>query len=113
MNEVFKALSDPTRREILRSLRQRDHTAGELAELFPISKSTLSGHFNVLKAADLIAQDKRGTTITYRLNTGVFEEVVAHLFDLFGQAAPITSRQVTINQVTSSSKAAPAKQEPT
>ncbi len=112
MNEVFKALSDPTRREILRSLRQRDHTAGELAELFVISKSTLSGHFNVLKAADLIAQDKRGTTVTYRLNTGVFEEVVAHLFDLFGQAAPITTRQVTvnqvtINQVTSSSQAAP------
>ena len=94
MNEVFKALSDPTRREILRVLRQNDRTAGELAELFLISKSTLSGHFNVLKAADLIAQDKRGTTITYRLNTGVFEEVVAHLFDLFGHAAPVTSSAV-------------------
>lgn len=96
MNEVFKALSDPTRREILRVLRQNDHTAGELADLFPISKSTLSGHFNVLKAADLIAQDKRGTTVTYRLNTGVFEEVVAHLFDLFGHAAPATSSQVAL-----------------
>ena len=95
MNEVFKALSDPTRREILRSLRQRDHTAGELADLFPISKSTLSGHFNVLKAADLIAQDKRGTTVTYRLNASVFEEVVAHLFDLFGQATPVTSSSQT------------------
>jgi DNA-binding transcriptional ArsR family regulator len=84
MNEVFKALSDPTRREILRALRERDCTAGELAERFPIAKSTLSGHFNVLKAADLIAQDRRGTTITYRLNTSVFEEVSLHLFDLFG-----------------------------
>ena len=95
MNEVFKALSDPTRREILRSLRQRDHTAGELAGLFPVSKSTLSGHFNVLKAADLVAQDKRGTTVTYRLNASVFEEVVAHLFDLFGQAMPVTSSSQT------------------
>ena len=95
MNEVFKALSDPTRREILRSLRQRDHTAGELAGFFPVSKSTLSGHFNVLKAADLIAQDKRGTTVTYRLNASVFEEVVAHLFDLFGQATPVTSSSQT------------------
>jgi ArsR family transcriptional regulator, arsenate/arsenite/antimonite-responsive transcriptional repressor len=84
VNEVFKALSDPTRREILRVLRARDHTAGELAELFAISKSTLSGHFNVLKAADLIAQHKRGTTVTYSLNTTVFQEVVTHLFDLFG-----------------------------
>ena len=116
MNEVFKALSDPTRREILRNLRQRDHTAGELAERFPISKSTLSGHFNVLKAADLIAQDKRGTTVTYRLNSSVFEEVVAHLFDLFGHAAPITSSAVISSAVTSSavisSQAAPVKGEP-
>ena len=101
MNEVFKALSDPTRREILRVLRRSDHTAGELADLFPISKSTLSGHFNVLKAADLIAQDKRGTTVTYRLNASVFEEVFAHLFELFGagQAAPVTLKSTTSSRV--------------
>jgi ArsR family transcriptional regulator, arsenate/arsenite/antimonite-responsive transcriptional repressor len=91
MNEVFKALADPTRREILKALRVKDHTAGELAALFPISKSTLSGHFNVLKAADLIAQHKRGTTITYSLNTTVFQEVVSHLFDLFGSRLDLSS----------------------
>lgn len=84
MNDVFKALSDPTRREILRVLRSRDYTAGELAERFPLSKSTLSGHFNVLKAADLIQQQKTGTTITYSLNTTVFQEVLTHMLDLFG-----------------------------
>ena len=68
---------------------------------------TAIGHFNVLKAADLIAQDKRGTTVTYRLNTGVFEEVVAHLFDLFGHTAPITSSQLTASQIISSSQALP------
>jgi ArsR family transcriptional regulator, arsenate/arsenite/antimonite-responsive transcriptional repressor len=92
MNEIFKALADPTRREILRLLRQRDHSAGELSELFPLAKSTLSGHFNVLKAADLIEQEKRGTTITYRLNTSIFEEVVTHLFDFFGNEKPIIER---------------------
>ncbi len=85
MNEVFKALADPTRREILRVLREQERSAGELSDLFPLSKSTLSGHFNVLKAADLIEQSKSGTTITYRLNTSVFEDVVTHLFDFFGQ----------------------------
>ena len=84
MNEIFKALADPTRREILRVLRLREHSAGELSELFALSKSTLSGHFNVLKAADLIEFRKTGTTIIYRLNTSIFEEVVTHLFDFFG-----------------------------
>ena len=93
MNEIFKALADPTRREILRVLRERERSAGEISELFPLAKSTLSGHFNVLKAADLIEQDKRGTTITYRLNTSIFEEVVTHLFDFFGTQKPITQRK--------------------
>ncbi|MFB9994875.1 autorepressor SdpR family transcription factor [Deinococcus oregonensis] len=84
MNEVFKALADPTRREILRTLRSGERSAGELAELFPLSKSTLSGHFAVLKAADLVETDKRGTTILYRLNTTVFQDVLTNLLGLFG-----------------------------
>lgn len=83
MNEVFKALADPTRREILRELRKGERSAGELAERFPLAKSTLSGHFNVLKAADLVHTEKIGTTVLYRLNASVFDEVIAHLLDLF------------------------------
>ena len=83
-NEVFKALSDPTRREILRFLRDREHTAGELADYFSLAKSTLSGHFAVLKSADLIEQEKRGTTIFYRLNATIFQEMLLHLLELFG-----------------------------
>ncbi len=56
MNAVFQALSDPTRREILRLLRKREMTAGQLAEQFPLAKSTLSGHFNILKHAGLIVR---------------------------------------------------------
>ena len=83
MNEVYKALADPTRREILRTLRQGERSAGELAELFPLSKSTLSGHFAVLKAADLVQTERRGTTILYRLNTTVFQDVMTNLLYLF------------------------------
>lgn len=77
MNRVFQALSDPTRREILRLLRARDMTAGDLADRFPLAKSTLSGHFNVLKQAGLIVQERRRTSIVYSLNTSALEEAMA------------------------------------
>lgn len=83
-NEVFRALADPTRRAILRELRGGERTAGELAELFPLTKSTLSGHFAVLRAADLVWSEKRGTQVIYRLNTTVFQDVLTGLLDLFG-----------------------------
>ncbi len=83
MNRVYQALSDPTRRRILELLRQRDMTAGELAEQFTLAKATLSGHFAVLKEADLIQGDKVGTTITYRLNVSVLEEALMALMNLF------------------------------
>ena len=84
MNRVFQALSDPTRREILRLLRARDMSAGELAERFPLAKSTLSGHFNVLKHARLIVAERRGASIVYSLNLSVFEEATAAILELFG-----------------------------
>jgi DNA-binding transcriptional ArsR family regulator len=76
MNDVFKALADPTRRRILQLLRDRAMTAGELASHFPIAKPTMSGHFSVLRAADLVDAEKRGTTITYRLKLSVLEEAL-------------------------------------
>ncbi len=83
MNDVFQALSDPTRREILRLLRQREMTAGDIAEHFQLAKSTLSGHFNVLKQADLIVAEKDGTTIIYSLNMSVVEETIAAFMNVF------------------------------
>lgn len=82
MNAVYRALGDPTRREILRLLRRRDMSAGELAERFPLAKSTLSGHFNVLRHADLIVSERRGTSIVYSLNVSAFEEALAAVMDL-------------------------------
>ena len=83
MNGVYKALSDPTRRRILELLRKRDMTAGELADHFDLAKPTLSGHFAVLKEADLIQANKVATTITYRLNVSVLEESLLALMTTF------------------------------
>jgi ArsR family transcriptional regulator len=83
MNNVFQALSDPTRREILRLLRKREMTAGEIAERFPLAKSTLSGHFNILKNAGLLVAEKNGTSIVYSLNVSVVEQTLAAVMELF------------------------------
>jgi DNA-binding transcriptional ArsR family regulator len=83
VQEAFKALSDPHRRRILKLLKRGSQTAGELAERFPITKASLSHHFNVLKAADLIRAERRGQQIVYSLNTTVFEDVASLMMDLF------------------------------
>lgn len=88
MNDVFRAIADPTRRRILTLLKERAMTAGEIAEHFSTSKPTLSGHFAVLRAADLVEADKQGTTITYRLKLSVLEEALAGFADLFGIGLP-------------------------
>ena len=88
MNRVFKALSDPTRRRVLQLLRERPMTAGELANHFPCSKATMSAHFSVLKEADLVAADKHGTSITYRLRLSVLEDALLAFADSFGIGFP-------------------------
>ena len=83
MNRIYRALADPTRRRILTLLRERDMTAGELAANFELAWPTISGHFNVLKEADLVHADRSGTTITYHLNITVLEEAMLALMDAF------------------------------
>src|SRR4051812_50224880 len=87
MNEAFKAFADPTRREVLRLLRGGEMTAGQLADRFDISKPSMSHHFNILKAADLIASRKDGQQVIYFLNTTVAEDLMAMFLDLFGGKA--------------------------
>ncbi|MBS0375599.1 MAG: winged helix-turn-helix transcriptional regulator [Proteobacteria bacterium] len=83
---VFKALADPHRREILRLLRAGPRSAGEVAAALPISKATLSHHFNLLKDADLVRCEVRGQARIYALNTSVVEDVTALLLDVLGRA---------------------------
>jgi DNA-binding transcriptional ArsR family regulator len=80
---VFRALADPTRREILATLKSGSQTAGDLAENFPITRASLSHHFNVLKAADLVRTERRGQHIVYSLNATLVEELAAMLMSVF------------------------------
>lgn len=84
MNEVFKALSDPTRRKILQLLGRGEMSAGELAGHFDVSKPSMSHHFAVLKDADLVTTRREGQQIYYALNTTVLQDVMARIWDLFG-----------------------------
>lgn len=84
MSDVFDALAHPVRRKVLKLLRRRPMSAGELADKFDLAKPTLSGHFAVLKAADLVTTERQGTTIIYHVNMSVLEEATAALMDLAG-----------------------------
>ncbi|MBX6395996.1 MAG: winged helix-turn-helix transcriptional regulator [Alicyclobacillaceae bacterium] len=84
MNEAFKALSDPTRRQILRLLRSGDLTAGEIADHFPLTKPSISHHLNVLKQARLVMDERQGQQIVYSLNTTVLQDVLGWLLDVIG-----------------------------
>jgi ArsR family transcriptional regulator, repressor of sdpIR and other operons len=82
MDAVFKALSDPTRREILRILSHGEKTAGELAEGFDMTKPSMSHHFAVLKEAGLITSRREGQQIWYRINSTVAQDVIAWVMEL-------------------------------
>ena len=82
MNDAFKALADPTRREILRLLGKGEMTAGRLAERFDMTKPSMSHHFAVLKEADLVSTRREGQQIFYALNATVMQEMMTWLWDL-------------------------------
>ncbi|MGD1102373.1 MAG: autorepressor SdpR family transcription factor [Terriglobia bacterium] len=76
MNAIFKALADPTRRQILRLLGDREMTAGDLADHFEMTKPSMSHHFSVLKDADFIRFRREGQQIWYSVNTTVVQDVL-------------------------------------
>lgn len=90
---IFQAISDPTRRQVLKLLHGGSRTAGELAEAFEVSKASMSHHFNILKAADLIRSERRGQQIVYSLNTTVVEDVITLLLDLFPRREAARARR--------------------
>ena len=76
MNDIFKALNDATRREILELLKIKSLSAGEIADQFAISKPSISHHLDILKRADLITAEKSGQFIFYSINTTIMEDVL-------------------------------------
>ncbi len=83
MNLLFKALSDPTRRQIIDLLKEKDMTAGEIADHFSISKPSISHHLDLLKQAGVVIALKEGQFINYSLNTTVFDELTKWVIDLY------------------------------
>ena len=79
MNIVFKALNNPTRREILELLQQKDRTAGDIADQFNISFPSISHHLDLLKQAKLVFTEKEGQFVFYSLNTTVVDEILKWL----------------------------------
>ncbi|MFK4872614.1 autorepressor SdpR family transcription factor [Novosphingobium sp. ZW T3_23] len=95
MNQVFKALSDPTRRRVLQLLRKGPMNAGELSDQFDVSKPTMSAHFAVLKEADLVHAEKVGKAVLYHLKLTVLEDALlgfVHSF-AFGEETPAPTKE--------------------
>ena len=90
--EIFKALADGTRREILKLLAKGEKTAGEIAERFDMTKPSVSHHFEVLKKADLVRTRRDGQHIWYSLNTTVVEDLMTWLWDAFSKSPPKEER---------------------
>ena len=84
LQNTLKALSDPTRREILNHLKKGKMSAGDIVEKFPVSGAAISRHLSVLKDADLIRDERDGKFIYYELNASVLEEIMLWITDLKG-----------------------------
>lgn len=84
MSQAFKALSDPTRRRVLQLLRKGPMSAGDLSDMFDVSKPTMSAHFAVLKEADLVHAEKAGKSVIYHLKLTVLEEALLGFVHSFG-----------------------------
>ena len=85
IDSVFKALSDPTRRQILTFLKKKDMAVKEINEHFPITMASISHHLDILKRAELVISERKGQMIFYSLNTSVFEEVMKIFLQFFKQ----------------------------
>jgi DNA-binding transcriptional ArsR family regulator len=87
MSQVFRALSDPTRRRVLQLLRKGPMSAGELSDHFDFAKPTMSAHFAVLKEANLVHAEKAGKSVVYHLKLSVLEEALLGFVDSFALGA--------------------------
>lgn len=82
MNDIFKALNDPTRREILKMLRKSDMTAGDIAAKFEMTAPSISHHLDKLKRAGLVTTVKQGQYVLYSINTTIVEDLLQYVLTL-------------------------------
>lgn len=81
--DVFKAIADPTRREILNMLSKQDMNAGDIAEHFQMSKPAISKHLDILKNSDLISCEKHGQYVVYSINTTAVQNIYRKFLEVF------------------------------
>ncbi|MBK6665122.1 MAG: winged helix-turn-helix transcriptional regulator [Saprospiraceae bacterium] len=82
MNTLFKALNDPIRRDILDLLKDKDMSAGDIAEHFNIGKPTISHHLDLLRQAGLVTSAKQGQFIIYSISTTVLDEMLQWIYQI-------------------------------
>ena len=82
MNDIFKALDDPTRREILKMLRVKDMTAGDIAAMFDMTAPSISHHLDKLKRAGLVTTVKQGQYVLYSINTTIIDDILQYILTL-------------------------------
>jgi ArsR family transcriptional regulator len=82
MKDAYRALADPTRRQILKLLREGDLPAGAIAEQFAMSWPSVSRHLGVLAATGLVTATRRGQQLIYSLTTSVLADIVTELADM-------------------------------
>jgi len=79
MNALFRALDDPTRRQILDMLKAGKLNAGQIADAFDMTKPSISNHLDILKNADLVKAEKKGQFVYYSLNKKSVHNVIIYL----------------------------------
>lgn len=84
--EVFEALAQPTRREILRMLSGRELSAGEVASRFSVTQPAISQHLKVLREAGLVSERRDGTRRLY----SVRPEGLADLHSFLAEVLPVS-----------------------
>lgn len=93
LQNTMKALSDPTRREILNLLKGGRMSAGDIVDRFEVTGASISRHLSVLKDADLIRDNREGKHIYYELNTSVLEEIMLWVAELKGEHQDETDQE--------------------
>ena len=82
IQDVYRALSDPVRRKILKLLQDGPLPAGAIAAEFEISWPSVSRHLGVMTNAGLVRHQKNGQQVIYELTTSVLVDIVTELADL-------------------------------
>jgi DNA-binding transcriptional ArsR family regulator len=85
VSRTFRALADPTRRQILQELKNRELSAGQITACFKISGPSISRHLSILKNANLISERREGNHIFYRLEA---DEIARTIGDFLSAVCP-------------------------